>query len=70
MYGYVLMAMMLFTCAREEDKRRKFAARAYTFNEFRMLALNVEYVEYEKHKNDLIWGSMKFGIQNLPQFIL
>ena len=59
-YGYVLTNMMLFTCAREEDKRRKFALRAYTFNEFRVHAMNVEYVDYERHKTDLIWGLMKF----------
>lgn len=46
LYGYALMLMMMFTCAREEDSRRKFALRAYTFNEFRVHALNVDYVEY------------------------
>lgn len=47
-YGYTLMIMMMFTCAREEDKRRKFALRAYTFNEFRVHAMNIDYVEYER----------------------
>jgi hypothetical protein len=65
-YAYALILMMICTCAREEDKRRKYALRAYTFNEFRVHALNIEYVEYERQKVNLSMGIMKFFFEDLP----
>ena len=65
-YALACIFMMICTCARKEDQRRKYAMRAYTFDEFRVHALNVHYVYYEKRKLDIIFGAFKFAIQNLP----
>lgn len=58
--------MMMFNCVREEDRRRKFTFRMLTFNEYRVQALNVEYIGYEKHKVDLLYGFLKFLIEDGP----
>jgi hypothetical protein len=36
----------MFNCVRDEDKKRKFVHRILIFNEYRMQAINVEYIGY------------------------
>lgn len=52
LYSYGLILKILDGKADSEDKRRKFAFRAFTFTEFRVQALNVDYILYEKMRTE------------------
>ena len=65
-YAFVLMILLMFNVVKEEDKRRKYAARILIFNEQRMQALNVEHTGYEKQKVDLLMSFLKFILEDLP----
>lgn len=66
LYAYSLIFMLLFTCVREEDRRRKLAFRALLLNDFRMHSANIEYVEYEKQKCLLKSSLFYLVISNIP----
>ena len=54
----------------DDDQRRKMIFRAFIFSEFRSQALCVDYIMYEIHKTELLMSSLKFAIEDLPQFII
>lgn len=60
------MIMIMFNGVREEDRKRKYVYRLLIFNEFRMQALNVDYVGYDKAKVDFLMGIFKFLFQDVP----
>lgn len=61
---------MLASSAYYEDLRRKMIFRAFTFSEFRSQALCVDYINYEIYKTEFLMACVKFGIEDLPQFII
>jgi hypothetical protein len=69
LYAYSLIFMLLFTCVREEDRRRKLSFRALLLNDFRMHSANIEYVEYEKQKCLLKSSLFYLVIANIPFII-
>lgn len=44
--------------------------RAFTFSEFRSQALCVDYIKYEIYKTEFLMSALKFGIEDLPQFMI
>jgi hypothetical protein len=72
LYGLGLSLYLMFSCgkAREEDERRKLAHRLLVLSEFRMQALNVEYTRVQREKVDILMSSLKFTLEDAPQFIL
>ena len=54
----------------DEDLRRKLIFRAFTFSEFRTQALCVDYINYEINKTEFYMSCVKFGVEDLPQFII
>lgn len=60
LYAVIMTLVVMFGGVKTENKLRKHAFRILIFNEFRMQALNVEYVQHQKYKIDLLWGFMKF----------
>jgi len=70
LYSYYLLLMVLFNGVAGEDKKKKFAFRAFIFTEFRVHALSVDYIAYEKHKTEFLMGTLKFSFEDLPQFII
>ncbi len=69
LYAMGLTLVLMFNCgqkAREEDVRRRWTHRLLAFNEFRLLALNVEYTKYQKEKYDLLMALMKFFVEDGP----
>eukprot|EP00347_Sterkiella_histriomuscorum_P004768 403359184 len=67
LYAFFTCIYVMFGGVKTENKLRKHAYRILIFNEFRIQALNVEYVQHQKYKIDLGWGFMKFLFQDLPQ---
>jgi hypothetical protein len=72
LYGLGLSLHLMFSCgtSREEDQRRKWAHRLLVFSEFRMQALNIEYTRIQREKVDLLMASLKFVLEDAPQFLL
>ena len=65
--SFIMFIVLLFNCCvRVEDKRRKLTYRALVFSEFRIQALNVEYIEYQKRKFELWFTMAKFGFLDAP----
>ena len=56
--------------AYDDDFRRKMIFRAFTFSEFRSQALCVDYIKYEIYKTEFLMSALKFGIEDLPQFLI
>lgn len=50
LYSYSLTILLIFSCIREEDRRRKMAYLSLLLNDFRMQALNIEYIYLNKQK--------------------
>ena len=54
----------------DEDQRRKLVFRAFTFSEFRSQALCIDYISYEIYKTEFFQACAKFGVEDLPQFLI
>jgi len=65
LYSYYLLLWIIFTRP-TDDKRRKYTFKAFTFSEFRVQALNVDYIVYEKMKTECQMGSFKFFVEDIP----
>lgn len=53
--------ILIFPCIKDENKRRKHAFRSITINEYRVQAINVNFMRFEKRKIELLWSLWKFG---------
>lgn len=71
LYAMGAMFAVLFNCCiREEDKRRKLTYRALMFSEFRMQAMNVDYIEYNKRKSEFWFGLIKGLLVDIPMIVM
>lgn len=48
--------------------RRKYTYRALLFSEFRLQALNIDYIEYAKRKTEFLFGLLKLLFFDVVQF--
>jgi hypothetical protein len=64
-----MFAVLFSCCVREEDKRRKLTYRALMFSEFRLQALNLDYIEYNKRKSEFWFGLVKGALVDIPMIV-
>jgi hypothetical protein len=66
MYALGMIFVLICPCIKNESERRKHVFRCITINEFRVQAVNVNFMKFEKRKIELLWAAWKFITQNLP----
>ena len=68
LYALIVTIAIFFNCIKSENRKRKYTYRALLFSEFRLQALNVEYLEYNKRKTEFIFGLLKLLLFDIWQF--